>query len=79
PIFGDRLNLAVAKRCDAVDPDNVDGFGNETGFDITAEDQRAFNLWLAKAAHRRGLAIGLKNAAELVPHLAQTFDFAVVE
>ncbi len=79
PVFGQRLDLAVEKHCDAVDPDNVDGFSNETGFDISADDQRAFNLWLAEAAHRRGLAIGLKNAAELVPDLAETFDFTVIE
>jgi hypothetical protein len=54
-------------------------FSNETGFEISADDQRAFNLGLARAAHARGLAIGLKNAAELVPDLAGTFDFAVIE
>jgi hypothetical protein len=79
PIFGARIDLAREKTCDAVDPDNVDGFSNETGFEISAADQRAFNLWLAEAAHKRGLAIGLKNAAELVPHLAEAFDFAVIE
>jgi hypothetical protein len=79
PIFNARMNLAVEKKCDAVDPDNVDGFSNATGFAISANDQRAFNLWLAEAAHSRGLAIGLKNAAELVADLAESFDFAVIE
>jgi len=79
PIFSARMDLALDKSCDAVDPDNVDGFSNATGFAISADDQRAFNLWLAEAAHRRGLAIGLKNAAELVPDLADSFDFAVIE
>jgi hypothetical protein len=79
PIFDARLDLAREKACDAVDPDNVDGFSNQTGFDISADDQRAFNLWLARAAHQRDLAIGLKNAAELVPDLVGSFDFAVIE
>lgn len=79
PILEARLDLAVSKNCDAVDPDNVDGFTNETGFDISVDDQRAFNRWLAEAAHRRGLAIGLKNAAEFVPDLVEVFDFAVIE
>jgi hypothetical protein len=79
PILEARLDLAVKKACDAVDPDNVDGFTNPTGFDISAADQRAFNLWLAASAHERGLAIGLKNAAELVPDLVEIFDFAVIE
>lgn len=79
PILEARLDLAVKKSCDAVDPDNVDGFSNGTGFAISADEQRAFNLWLAETAHDRNLAIALKNAAELVPQLAESFDFAVVE
>ncbi|WP_395023332.1 endo alpha-1,4 polygalactosaminidase [Dongia sp.] len=79
PILEARLDRAVEKSCDAVDPDNVDGFSNATGFDISKDDQRSFNLWLVEAAHARGLAIGLKNAAELVPDLADRFDFAVIE
>ena len=79
PIFNARLDLAVKKKCDAVDPDNVDGYTNRTGFDISSADQRAFNRWLAKAAHARGLAIGLKNAADLVSDLKDAFDFAVIE
>jgi hypothetical protein len=79
PILEARLDLAAQKSCDAVDPDNVDGFGNETGFDISASDQLGFNRWLAEAAHARGLAIGLKNAAELVDELAPVFDFSVIE
>jgi hypothetical protein len=74
-----RLALALKKDCDAVDPDNVDGFSNETGFDISKDDQLAFNRWLADAAHARGLAIGLKNAAELVDELVIAFDFVVIE
>jgi hypothetical protein len=79
PIFNARLDLARQKHCDAVDPDNIDGFSNATGFAISADDQRGFNLWLAEIAHSRGVAIGLKNAAELVPQLAESFDFAVIE
>lgn len=79
PIMDARLDLARQKLCDAVDPDNVDGFSVETGFAISVEQQLAFNRWLAEAAHARGLAVGLKNAAELVGDLLPAFDFAVVE
>jgi len=79
PIIEARLDLARSKQCDAVDADNVDGFSNDTGFSITENDQRGFNRWVADAAHARGLAVGLKNAAELVPALVDAFDFAVVE
>jgi hypothetical protein len=79
PILQARLDLAAQKHCDAVDADNVDGYANDTGFKISTWDQISFNRWLASEAHARGLAIGLKNAAELARELAGTFDFSVVE
>lgn len=74
-----RLDLAKTKRCDAVDPDNVDGYTNNTGFAITAADQLNYNKWLAAEAHARGLAIGLKNDLEQIADLVIYFDFAVNE
>ena len=74
-----RLDLARTKQCDGVEPDNVTGFNNETGFDLTAADQLAFNRFLADEAHARGLAIGLKNDLEQIPALVDYFDFAVNE
>jgi hypothetical protein len=79
PILRARLDVAVAKGCDAVEPDNVDGYMNETGFPLTAADQLRYNLWLADEAHARGLAIGLKNDLEQIPELVEHFDFAVNE
>lgn len=74
-----RLDLAVDRGCDAVDPDNVDGYANPTGFGLTAADQLAFNRWLAAGAHGRGLGIGLKNDLAQIPDLVDDFDFAVNE
>jgi len=74
-----RLDLAAGKGCDGVEPDNVQGHANDTGFDLTIDDQLAYNSALASAAHDRGLAIGLKNAAELIPPLVAKFDFSVNE
>lgn len=79
PLMEARLDLAVQKGCDGVEPDNVDGYQNGSGFPLTASDQIVFNTFLARAAHERGLSIGLKNAAELVGVLQPSFDFAVVE
>jgi len=79
PILEARLDLAVAKGCDAVEPDNVDGFANRTGFPLTYEDQLAFNIWLAEEAHARGLAIVLKNNLEQVGDLLPYFDGALNE
>jgi hypothetical protein len=79
PILEARMDLCRAKGFDGVEPDNVDGYQNETGFDLTAEDQLAFNRWLADAAHARGLAVGLKNDPEQAAALAADFDFALAE
>ena len=74
-----RLRLAEQSNCDAVEPDNVDGHGNETGFPLSQSDQVRFNTQLALAAHERGLAVGLKNAFELISTLSSEFDFAITE
>lgn len=79
PIMRARLDLARDKGCDAVEPDNIDAYANASGFPLTAADQIAYNRFLAVEAHQRGLAIGLKNAVELVPNLVVDFDFAVNE
>ena len=79
PILQRRLDKAVSKRCDGVDPDNVNGFDNDTGFALTAADQLAFNRWLAGEAHARGLSVGLKNDIGQIPDLVDYFDWALNE
>lgn len=74
-----RLDLAAQKGCDGVEPDNMDGYTNASGFDLTAADQLAYNRMLASAAHARGLAIGLKNDLDQIVDLVDEFDFAVNE
>lgn len=74
-----RLDLAVDKNCDAVEPDNVDGYTNDTGFDLNGGDQLDYNSWLAAEAHARGLSIGLKNDVDQVDALEPLFDWALNE
>jgi hypothetical protein len=74
-----RLDLAVSKQCDGVEPDNVDGYANDTGFPLTKANQIDYNTFLADEAHARGLSIGLKNAVELVVQLQPKFDWALNE
>jgi endo-alpha-1,4-polygalactosaminidase (GH114 family) len=74
-----RLDLAVDKHCDGVDPDNMDGWLQDSGFPLTAADQRAYNRWIANQAHLRGLTVGLKNAGDQVPELVDYFDFELNE
>ncbi|MDQ4423029.1 MAG: endo alpha-1,4 polygalactosaminidase [Thalassolituus sp.] len=74
-----RLDLAVDKGCDGVEPDNVDGYANDSGFSLSGSDQLAYNRFLASAAHERGLLIGLKNDLDQISELVTSFDFAVNE
>jgi hypothetical protein len=67
------------KGFDGVDPDNVNGYTNDTGFALTAADQLEFNRWVARRAHELGLAVGLKNDLEQAKQLEPSFDFAVLE
>lgn len=78
-IMAARMDLAARKGCDAVDPDNVDGYTNSTGLPLTASTQLDYNRWLAQTAHSRGLAIGLKNDVDQLSQLADSHDFAVNE
>ncbi len=79
PILRRRLDVCRAKGCDAIDPDNLDGYTQPTGFPLTGEDQLAFNRFLAREAKARNLSIGLKNDFAQVVDLAAEFDFAIAE
>ena len=79
PIMRARLDLAVQKKCDAVDPDNVEAYAVDSGFPLSEKDQLAYNRWLAAEAHRRGMAIGLKNDLGQINELVGDFDFSINE
>ena len=74
-----RLDLAASRGCDAVEPDNVDGYANDTGFDLTAADQLDYNRFIAAEAHNRGLSVGLKNDIDQLGDLEPYFDWALNE
>lgn len=79
PILRKRFEICRRKGFDAVEPDNLAGYENETGFPLTAKDQLRFNRWVAREVHRRGMAVALKNDPAQVRQLVRHFDFAVVE
>jgi hypothetical protein len=78
-IMKNRLDLARSKGCDGVEPDNVDGYSNDTGFPLTSADQVNYNRFLAIEAHARGLSVGLKNTPDLVSQLVSSFDWELDE
>jgi hypothetical protein len=74
-----RMILASEKGCDGVEPDNVDAYANDSGFELTARDQLAFNRFFANAAHDLNLSVGLKNDLDQISFLVAYFDFSVNE
>jgi hypothetical protein len=79
PLIAARFDVCKSKGFDAVEPDNVDGYTNDTGFPLTAHDQLAYNTMVAQLAHQRGLAVALKNDIDQAATLAPSFDFAINE
>ncbi len=79
PIMLARLDLCAAKGFDAVEPDNMEIYGENTGFPLTYQDQLRYVQWLAEEAHKRGLAMGQKNAPDMTRDLVDVLDFAILE
>ena len=78
-IMESRFNLAKEKACDGVEVDNLDAYVNNSGFNLTADDQITYNKYIAVEAHKRGLSIGLKNDLDQIVELEPFYDFAVNE
>lgn len=78
-IMAARLDLAVSKGFDAVEPDNIDGYSNNTGFPLTGQNQLDFNRWIASECHARGLSAGFKNDVDQIPQLVGNFDWVLNE
>jgi hypothetical protein len=75
-----RIDLAAEKGCDGIDPDNVDGW--ESGgsyFGLTKNDSVAYFKKMADYAHGLGLAVGLKNAQDMLDDVLEDSEFAVNE
>jgi hypothetical protein len=74
-----RMDLAVTKGCDAIEPDNVDAYTNNPGLPLTPDTQLDYNRFIANEAHARNLSVALKNDVEQLADLAPSFDFAINE
>ena len=79
PIIEARMDLCKAKGFDGVEPDNVDGYANGSGFPLTAATQLDYNRFLAAEARARALSVGLKNDLDQIGDLVVSFDWALDE
>jgi hypothetical protein len=75
-----RIALASQKGCDGIDPDNVDGWeSGGTYFNLTKQDSVNYFKKMAAEAHSYGMAVGLKNAQDMLSEVASDAQFAVNE
>jgi len=78
-LMADRFARCKSMGFDAVEPDNMDVYDNDSGFPLTREDGLRYINLLATTAHIMGLEIGQKNVPELTDDLVRTMDFIITE
>lgn len=74
-----RVKLAAEKGCDAIDPDNIDGYDNKNSLNLTKADAIDLMKFLQQEAIKYGMATGLKNSATIIPDVISFLDFSVNE
>jgi len=79
PWLNSRIDRIISKGFDAIEPDNLDSYSNETGFDISINDTKLYCDFLIKLAHDKGLGIGQKNVPELSAEYSKKFDWVLTE
>ena len=79
PVIAARLAMCKQKGFDAVEPDNMDGYQNASGFPLTAADQLAYDEWVAGTGHALGMAVLQKNDPDQASALQPSFDGALTE
>ncbi|KAH6967806.1 glycoside hydrolase superfamily [Ilyonectria sp. MPI-CAGE-AT-0026] len=78
-IMKKRIAYAASKGCNAIDPDNLDGYGNDTGMNLSKADSINYIKFLAKTAAAYNMSIGCKNSPEIVAQVIGSVDFVTVE
>lgn len=79
PIMTQRFEMCQQKGFDAVEPDNMDGYENSSGFPITAAQQLTYDTWVAQEVRSLGMAVFQKNDPDQASQLEPYFDGVVDE
>ncbi len=74
-----RFMECAVKGFQAIEPDNMDVYTNDSGFDISRADTLRYIRNLVEDAHAQGLEIGQKNVPELTQDLVGIMDFVITE
>jgi len=78
-IMASRVDIASQMGCDAIDPDNLDGYQNDNGLSLTTDESIDFLEFLVARASPLKLAVGLKNAPDIIAQALPMVQFAVNE
>jgi hypothetical protein len=80
PIMEARIrDWCQAKGFDAVEPDEITNWSNDSGFPLTAADQTKYNKAIADLAHKYNLSVGLKGNQEQAAEQEPFFDWNLTE
>lgn len=80
PIMEARIrDWCKAKGFDAVEPDEITNYSNDSGFPLTYQDQINYNKAIAALAHKYNLSVGLKGDQEQAKDLEPFFDWNLTE
>ncbi|KAJ4252417.1 hypothetical protein NW762_011017 [Fusarium torreyae] len=78
-IMARRIKLAAEKGCDAIDPDNLDGYQADNGLGLTEADAISYVKWLSKEAAKHNMATGMKNGGSITKQVLPYVDFCINE
>lgn len=79
PIMQARFQMCKDKGFDGIEPDEITGWSNNSGFSLTYQDQIVYNRAVATWAHNIGMSIGLKGDIEQAHDLVNDFDWTLNE
>ncbi|KAI8665194.1 hypothetical protein LRP88_12771 [Fusarium phalaenopsidis] len=78
-IMAKRIKLAAAKGCDAIDPDNLDGYQADNGLGLTEADTISYVKFLSKEAAKYRMTTGMKNGGSITKQVLPHVGFCINE
>ncbi|KAF4466532.1 endo alpha-14 polygalactosaminidase precursor [Fusarium albosuccineum] len=78
-IMAKRIKLAAEKGCDAIDPDNMDGYSNDNGLGLTEADTISYVKFLSSEAAKYKMVMGMKNGGSITESVLPYVGFCINE
>ncbi|KAH7245345.1 glycoside hydrolase superfamily [Fusarium tricinctum] len=78
-VMAKRIKQAADKGCDAIDPDNMDGYQNDNGLGLTQKDTISYAKFLSAEAAKYGMVMGMKNGGDVTKEVLPYVAFCINE